>query len=58
VEANVREPISAPFSTPAFLKRHRNGCAGVGEPDLAPFLRNMLETELCSQKAGEKILEV
>jgi hypothetical protein len=25
------------FSTPAFLKRHRKGCAGVGEPDLAPF---------------------
>jgi hypothetical protein len=37
--ASVREPISAPFPTLAFLKRHCDRCASVREPISDPFQR-------------------
>ena len=36
----MKEPVFAPFSTPASIKRQRNGSTSVKEPVFAPFSRN------------------
>jgi hypothetical protein len=55
--ASVRDPISAPFSTPAFLQRHRNRCASVRSRILLHYQRwRSSASEMDARVSGSRLL--
>ena len=46
----MREPVFTPFSTPASIKRQRNGSVSVREPVFAPLRRRIHSDGACERQ--------